>query len=231
MKSYARGNRLGGSILQTIKKCLCSHGSKTPKSTSLFLLWRISTENIVAILMLASQPVDTHICVAVAHIQRMSCWHYYHLCRSVTGLSSWSDCARLPWSMQSTFWQGHRQEKLNQAACRQIPKWSQNWSRILSHWSATLPLLTTCFSLFTGPLSPNVARKVGCDTRAGSDDLAFIPVFGLHRHNFTWLGATICDTRCLKSKAERGASTDETQQCLSVKIYQHTLSPYYTVDP
>lgn len=43
--------------------------------------------------------------------------------RSVSG------CARPPWPMRSTFWQGHCRKKLNQMACRRVLKWSQRLSR------------------------------------------------------------------------------------------------------
>lgn len=109
-----------------------------------------------------------------------------------------SGCARLPWPMWSTFWQGHRQEKLNQVACTCIPKWSQKWSRIV----VGLVSFDNLSHTFPGSIFSTTTGKLGCDTTAGSDDLAFLPVFGLHRHNYTWLGSAICDIQSLKSRAE-----------------------------
>lgn len=74
--------------------------------------------------------------------------------------------------------------------------------------------LTDRVSLILRPLFCTTVWKVRCDTMAGSDDLAFPPMFGMHRHNFftTWLS---CPWHLDHWKAELRASSGHLCHILS----------------
>ena len=132
----------------------------------------------------------------------MSCWHYHH-CGSVTGPSSWCQCLWLACSSSLTSATPHSDkvavgEKLNWAASRPVPEpVPKNWAEpAVSFWQ---PVPHSSKASFLSATRKH--KELGCHTTAGSDDLAFLPVFGLHRHNCTWLGSAICDTRSPKRQS------------------------------
>lgn len=62
--------------------------------------------------------------------------------------------------------------------------------------------LTTQSCILQDPLYFLItAQELGRDTTAGSDDLAFLSVFVLQRHNSTWVSSAIRVTRSLNSRA------------------------------
>ena len=60
---------------------------------------------------------------------------------------------------------------------------------------------TTCLSALPRPHLSTAAQRVGCDRAAGSDDLAFLHVFGLQRHNCTWPDSAVRDISITKRQS------------------------------
>lgn len=127
-----------------------------------------------------------HIYVAFARIQRMPCWHCHH-CRSVRATGPSSRWKRL-WLCSSSLTQADHILTRSPSGEIESDK-SQNRVRNVAESFPPACLLWQLVSHST--LASSTGKKLGCDTMAGSDDLAFLPVFGLHRNNSTLLSSDL----------------------------------------
>lgn len=126
----------------------------------------------------------------------MPCWHC-HYCRSMraTGLSSRWKCL---WLYSSSLTRADHILTRSPSGEIESDK-SQNGVRNVAE---SVPPACLSWQLVShSTTASSTGKKLGCDTMAGSDDLAFLPVFGLHRNNSTLLSSDLCDILITKKQS------------------------------
>lgn len=160
----------------------------------------------------------------------MSCWHYHH-CGSVTGPSSWCRCLRLACSSSLTRASPHFDkvavgEKLNQTASRPVQNRSQRIeqnlpSTLVSFWQPVPHSSKASFLSAT-------CKHRNWDVTLQQEVMTWhfspcLDCIGITPHYWAQLSVTLDP---LKGRAE----CQHRPKCVgvSVRVYQHILTPYRT---
>lgn len=150
----------------------------------------------------------------------MSCWHYHH-CRwvRVIGLSSRWKCV---WRCSSSLTHAVHIVTRSVSGETELDK-SPNGAKHVAELCLRLVSFDNLSLTLPRPLFSTTAQKVGCDTIAGSDDLAFPTAFELQRQNPTWLDSAIGDFLIPK----RQSRVPTQRKCCRVSV---TFEPHMTAN-